>query len=78
MLLQHLTGSNEKVRRIPRPALRMMSWLAAGTKPELARQARAALAMDTLDMTFDRAPARQAFADLPNTDVASVLKELLA
>ncbi len=77
-LLQDLTRCHEKVRRIPRPALRAMAWLTAGTKPELARQARAALAVDTLDMTFDAGPARQAVADLPNTDVATALKELLA
>ena len=77
-LLQDLTRCDEKVRHIPRPALRAMAWLIAGTKPELARQATAALAVDTLDMTFDAGPARRAFADLPNTDVASALKELLA
>jgi len=36
--------------------------------------ARAALVMDTLDMTFDPTPTRRAFADLPETDIRSVLK----
>jgi hypothetical protein len=39
--------------------------------------AAAALAMDTIDMTFDPAPTRQAFPDLPNTDMPTALKELL-
>jgi hypothetical protein len=34
--------------------------------------------MDTLDMTFDPGPARRAFPGLPNTDMPSALKELLA
>ena len=34
--------------------------------------------MDSIDMTFDSPPTRQAFPDLPNTDMASALKELLA
>jgi len=44
----------------------------------LARQARAALAMDTIEMTFDRLPTRRDFPDLPNTDMPTALKELLA
>ena len=54
-----------------------MVHLTTGIKPALARQARAALAMDTLDMTFDHTPARQAFPDLPETDIRSALKELV-
>ena len=50
----------------------------AGIKPALARQARAALAMDTIDMTFDPAETRRAFPSLPNTDMPSALKHLLA
>lgn len=55
-----------------------MAWAAATIKPALARQARAALVMDTIDMTVDSTPTRQAFPDLPNTDMPSALKELLA
>jgi hypothetical protein len=55
-----------------------MASLTAIIKPALARQARAALAMDTIDMTFDPAPARRAFPHLPNTDMPAALKELLA
>jgi len=55
-----------------------MAMASAVPKPALARQARAALVMDTLDMTFDPAPARREFPDLPTTDIRSALKELLA
>jgi NADH dehydrogenase len=77
VILQETTGSHGTVRHIPRPALHAMALAAAVLKPALARQARAALVMDTIDMTFDSAPARRAFPDLPNTDMPSALKELL-
>jgi uncharacterized protein YbjT (DUF2867 family) len=76
--VQEITGGHGAVRHIPRPALHAMAWLTTGIKPALARQARAALAMDTLDMTFDPTTARQPFPDLPNTSMRSALKELLA
>ena len=77
-ILQQTTGRRGAVRHIPRPALQMMAWLTAVTKPALARQARAALAMDTIDMRFDPAATRQAFPNLPTTDMPSALKDLLA
>ena len=77
-IVQEITGSHGTVRHIPRPALHAMTWLTTGIKPALGRQARAALAMDTLDMTFNAAPARRAFPDLPNTGMRSALKQLLA
>jgi len=77
-LLQGTTGRHAPVRHIPRPALQGMAWTTAAIKPALARQARAALAMDTLDMTFDPTPTRRAFPGLPDTDMPSAIKELLA
>ena len=76
-LVQETTGRHAPVRHIPRPALRVMAWLTAGLKPGLARQARAALAMDTLDMTFDPTPTRRAVPGLPDTGMPSAVKELL-
>ena len=64
---------NGSVRHIPRAMLHVMATVMSKVKPELARQARAALAMDTLDMTFDATPTRAEFPDLPNTDVAGTL-----
>ena len=77
-IVQESTGRHGTVRHIPRPALQMMAWTTAAIKPALARQARAALAMDTLDMTFDSTSTRRAFPGLPNTDMPSAIKELLA
>jgi uncharacterized protein YbjT (DUF2867 family) len=76
-IVQETTGRRGTVRHIPRPALQAMAWATATIKPALARQARAALAMDTLDMTFDPAPTRRAFPDLPETDIRLALKDLL-
>lgn len=73
-LVRESTGRRGTVRHIPRPALRAMAGLAAAVKPALARQARAALAMDTLDMTFDSAPTRRAFPDLPETGISPALR----
>jgi uncharacterized protein YbjT (DUF2867 family) len=77
-LLQETIGSAATVRHIPRLALHAMAMATAGLKPELARQARAALAMDAIDMTFDPSRIRRAFPQLPNTDMATALKALLA
>jgi hypothetical protein len=54
-----------------------IAWLTVGQAAP-ARQARAALTMDTIDMSFDPGPTLQAFPDLPDTDMPSALKELLA
>jgi hypothetical protein len=59
-------------------ALLAAAWLTGTIRPALARQARAALAMDTLNMTFDPTPTRRAFPELPETDIRSTLKDLLA
>jgi NADH dehydrogenase len=75
-IVQEITGLRGTVRHIPRPALQAMAWLTAAIKPALARQARAALAMDTLDMTFDPTPTRRAFPDLTETDIRQALKDL--
>jgi hypothetical protein len=42
-------------------------------KPELGRQARAALVMDRVDLTFDAAPIRRSYPDLPITSLPDVL-----
>src|SRR6185437_2489210 len=59
-LLQRVRGRPAKVRHVPPQLLRAMA--------PFARQARAALAMDTIDMTFEPG-ARQAFTDLPMTQI---------
>jgi len=76
-IIQETAGRRGAVRHIPRPVLHAMAWTGAAVRPALARQARAALAMDTLDMTFDPTPARRAFPDLPETGIGPALKDLL-
>jgi uncharacterized protein YbjT (DUF2867 family) len=75
--LQQTTGRRGTIRHVPRPALRLMALTAAPLKPALAGQARAALTMDTIDMSFDPAPTRRAFPHLPETDLPTALKQLL-
>jgi uncharacterized protein YbjT (DUF2867 family) len=72
-------GSSKNPRHVPRPALHIMAATVGRLRPELGRQARAALAMDRHDMTFDAdtdVPAR--FAGLPRTSPAQVLQGLRA
>lgn len=64
-MLQQIRGHSAPVRHIPRRLLR------AGAP--FSRRARAALAMDSIDMTFDAAPARRAFAEIPTTEIRSAL-----
>ncbi len=63
-LLQQVRGRPAKVRHVPRGLLRALA--------PFARQPRAAVAMDTIDMTFDAAAAR-ALAELPMTDIRAAL-----
>lgn len=66
-LLQNVRGRPAKIRHVPRSLLRAIA--------PLNRQPRAALAMDTIDMTFDAIAARHTFADLPMTDIQTALNE---
>lgn len=75
--MHEFTGRRAVVWHIHRPALRLMTSLAV-VKPVLARQAPAALVIDTIDISFDPAPTRLAFPDVPETDMATALKQLLA
>lgn len=65
-IIAQLTGCRS-VQHVPRSALRAMAIMTALVKPVLSRQARAALMMDTTDMSFDSAAARRAFPALPAT-----------
>jgi NADH dehydrogenase len=65
-LQQRARGKTEKVRHIPRALLRASA--------PFSRQARAALVMDTIDMTFTPPPPGP--ADLPSTDPLGALTRL--
>jgi uncharacterized protein YbjT (DUF2867 family) len=59
-----------KPRHVPRAALHAMAATVGHLRPELGRQARAALAMDRADMTFDHDASRHPYAGLPCTYLA--------
>jgi NADH dehydrogenase len=64
-LLAGVRGHPAQVRHVPRSLLRAVA--------PFSRKASAAIAMDTIDMTFDAVSARGRFVDLPMTDVRSAL-----
>jgi uncharacterized protein YbjT (DUF2867 family) len=67
-LLQDVRGGSRKIHHVPRSILRAFA--------SVARQPRAALAMDTIDMAFDTTSARAAYADLPMTDIRTALSQM--
>ena len=66
-------GELTKPRHLPRPALYAMANTVGRVRPELGRQARAALTMDRDDMTFSDDATRTRFPDLPDTTAAELL-----
>jgi uncharacterized protein YbjT (DUF2867 family) len=75
-IVQEVAGHRVAIRHIPRPVLRVMGVLARPIKPQFARQARAAVVLDTVEMRFDPGPLRAEFPDLPATDVRHSLERL--
>jgi uncharacterized protein YbjT (DUF2867 family) len=71
-------GSSKNPRHLPRLALHTMAATVGRIRPELGRQARAALAMDRYDLTFDVDAVRARFPDLPRTSAAQVMQALHA
>ncbi len=72
--VQKAAGQRGRVRRIPLPMLRLMAVTAAPFNSAFARQARAAVVMDTTDMRFDAGPLRREFPGLPKTELAAALQ----
>lgn len=77
MVVAHHGGSVSP-RHIPRAALRAIAATVGILRPELGRQARAALAMDQSDMTFsaDVNGVRARFPDVPCTSPADAFRKL--
>jgi uncharacterized protein YbjT (DUF2867 family) len=65
--VQEAAGRTSPPRHVPPLVLRIMARTAGRLKPELGRQARAALLMDGTDLTHDTADIRQAYPDIPST-----------
>lgn len=60
-------------RHVPRAALHIMAATVGRIRPELGRQARAAIAMDRNDMTYVGDAVRIRFPDLPCTSAGDLL-----
>jgi len=75
-----LRGGSDGPRHIPRAALQAMVATVGRLRPELGRQARAALVMDQSDMTFPPGVngTRARFPDLPCTSPAEALRNFHA
>jgi len=71
--VQRAAGRSKSPRHVPRIVLRAMAGVTGPLKPDLARQARAAVVMDTADLSFDAARIHQKYPDLPSTTLAGLL-----
>jgi uncharacterized protein YbjT (DUF2867 family) len=71
--VQTACGRTKAPRYVPRPMLRLMASTVGCMKPQLGRQARAALAMDRADLTFDASPIHTLYPELPCTPATDVL-----
>jgi NADH dehydrogenase len=71
--VQAANGRTRGPLHIPRPMLHLMAATVGRIKPQLGRQARAALAMDRENLTFDARAIRKEFPDLPCTALNDVL-----
>lgn len=75
-LLMDARGVTGEPRRVPRPVLRAAAATVGRVRPDLGRQMRAALALDTLP-TNDDAPLRAEFPGLPCTPLAQVVERMV-
>lgn len=71
--VQGAAGRTGLRRHVPPRMLRVMAETVGRAKPQLGRQARAALVMDRIDLTFDAGPIHRAYPDLPCNALADVL-----
>ncbi len=69
-LVQASMGVSGSVRHVPRPGLKAMGAIARPFNPKMARLARASLAMDTCDLTFDPEASIRAYPWLSCTTIA--------
>jgi uncharacterized protein YbjT (DUF2867 family) len=68
------TGQPGRVRHVPLPLLRVMSVLARPVAPVLARQAQAAVVMNTTDMTADATATGDRFPTVRSTTLDELLE----
>jgi uncharacterized protein YbjT (DUF2867 family) len=65
--IQEAGGRTSAPRHVPPLVLRLMARTAGRLKPELGRQARAALLMDRIHLDYDGGATRQTYRDIPFT-----------
>lgn len=68
--VQTADGRAGTARHVPTPMLRLIANTAGRVNVRLGRQARAALAMDRIDLRFDNIAIHSRFPDLPNVSLA--------
>ncbi len=71
--VQNAAGRTKPPKHVPSPMLRLMANTVGRVKPQLGRQARAALAMDHMDLAFDSLAIHTVYPELPCTSSAEVL-----
>jgi NADH dehydrogenase len=71
-------GRTAAIKHVPLGALKLMSVLARPVRPGFARQARAAVVMNTIDLSFDPLPLRQRFPDIRSLGIDDVLSSQAA
>lgn len=71
--VQTAAGRTSAPRHVPPAMLRLMSATIGRVKPALGRQAKAALVMDRIDLTFDTTAIHRAYPDLPTTSLTDLL-----
>jgi NADH dehydrogenase len=69
-------GRTDQPKQVPLTALKVMSVIARPLRPGFARHARAAVVMNTTDMTFDALPVRNLFPEIPATTLADVTEAM--
>jgi NADH dehydrogenase len=71
--LQRASGRTAPLRHVPRSILRLLAVALRPVQPNRARQIRAAIAMDTMDLTFAPTDLHRRFPQLPVTSLADIL-----
>lgn len=66
-------GRTSQPRHLPPAILRLTAATIGRLKPQIRRQAQAALAMDRMDLTFDTEDIYRSYPDLPRKSVAQLL-----
>jgi uncharacterized protein YbjT (DUF2867 family) len=72
--VQATAGRTSAPRHVPPRILRLMARTLRPLKPELGRQARAALVMDRIDLTHDSIAIHDAYPGLPCTPLSMCLE----